>query len=551
MEHLPSLYLSFSIGLRKLQHHPMLLVISTISFATLSFSMEEEDRVQRSHGRKHSRVNLQQNCLSILKNCHLLPQVVQVHAHALRTNLFQLPIIQINLLSIATSKMKDADMEYSNLIFKQIAKPTNSMYNLMVRGYSNSNFPEKAIYFYSQMKRRQLHPDAFALSFVLKSCSRILALFEGKQFHACIVKDGYEPDGLLMTTLMDLYGRCWLGDDAHQLFDEMPNRDVISWNVLISCFMQNKRTRDALGLFLRMMSSDDVSQRPDHVTCLLTLSACANLGALDVGQRVQRYAEDYRFNDALNFQNSLIDMYAKCGCLDMALELFDRTIGRNVVTWTTIISALAMHGQGRLAIEAFHAMRRSGIQPDVQTFTAVLSACSHAGLVDEGRKYFDMMVDFGTKPTIHHYGCMVDLLGRAGLLDDAYDMIMSMDAKPDQTIWRTLLGACRNHGNASLGQKVITHLIDMNVHQAGDYVLLSNMHAAGGNWDGVAQLRRVMKDAAIMTTPGCSMIELNGKIHEFVVDGGSHLQTKEIHEVLDELKMHIETAGYVACPAED
>ncbi|KAF3777782.1 Pentatricopeptide repeat-containing protein [Nymphaea thermarum] len=547
MDHLAFLYPTFSIGLLKQSHHPILL--STITFATLSFSQKKEHHVQHSNGRKYNHVNLQENCLSILKNCHLLPQVLQVHAHALRTSLFQLPIIQISLLSIATRKMKDIDMNYLSLVFNQIAKPTNSMYKLMIRGYANGNVPEKAIFFYRQMKRREVHPDAFASSFVLKSCSRISALFEGQQIHAGIVKDGYEPDGLLMTTLMDLYGRCRLGDDAHQLFDEMPNRDVVSWNVLISCFLQNKCTRDALGLFLRMMSFDDASQRPDHVTCLLTLSACANLGALDVGESVRRYAEDCGFDDALNIKNSLIDMYAKCGCLDKALELFDKTIGRNVVTWTTMISALAMHGQGRLAIEAFQAMERSEIQPDVQTFTAVLSACSHAGLVDAGRKYFNMMVDFGIKPTIHHYGCMVDLLGRAGLLEDAYGMIMSMDAEPDQMIWRTLLGACRIHGNVSLGQQVITHLINMKAYQAGDYVLLSNIHAARGNWDGVAQLRRVMKDEAIMTTPGCSTIQLNGKFHDFVVDDDSHIQTKEIFAVLDELNMHLKSAGYVASSA--
>ncbi|RVW12019.1 Pentatricopeptide repeat-containing protein [Vitis vinifera] len=211
---------------------------------------------------------------------------------------------------------------------------------------------------------------------------------------------------------------------------------------------------------------------PDDVTCLLLLQACANLGALEF--------EECSFME----------------CND---------------------SGFAMHGYGREAIEAFEQMQQLGVSPDDQTLTGVLSACSHCGLVDDGLMFFDRMSKvFGIEPNIHHYGCMVDLLGRAGLLDQAYQLIMSMVIKPDSTLWRTLLGACRIHRHATLGERVIGHLIELKAQEAGDYVLLLNIYSSVG------------------------------KVHEFVVDDILHPRTDEIYEMLDEIGKQLKIAGYVA-----
>ncbi|CAK9158662.1 unnamed protein product [Ilex paraguariensis] len=192
-------------------------------------------------------------------------------------------------------------------------------------------------------------------------------------------------------------------------------------------------------------------------------------------------------------------------------------------------------------------MQRVGVAPDDQTFTGVLSACSHSGLLDEGRMFFDSMIkEFGIVPNVHHYGCMVDLMGRAGLLDEAYQLILSMGIKPDATIWRTLLGACRIHRHTSLGERVIEHLIEFKALEAGDYVLLLNLYSTVNDWEKVIEVRKLMKEKKIQTTPGCSTIELKGEIHEFLADDISHPRKREIYEMLDEIGKQLKIAGYVA-----
>lgn len=333
--------------------------------------------------------------------------------------------------------------------------------------------------------------------------------------------------------------------DAYKMFDEMSERDTVAWNVLISCYTRNGRTGDALVAF-DVMESGHAGCRPDDVTCLLVVQACASLGALEFGERVCRYVQERGYGRVRNLCNALIAMYSRCGCVDKAYELFKGMPDRDVVSWTAMILGLASHGHGKEAIDAFREMLKVGVAPDEQTFTGILSACSHSGLVDEGWTFFSRMSkEFGIVPNVHHYGCMVDLLGRVGLLDQAYQLILSMSCSPDPTMWRTLLGACRIHGHVALGERVVEHLVELKAQEAGDYVLLLNIYSSVGNWEKVVEVRKWMKEKGIQTTPGCSTMELKGEVHEFVVDDVSHPRKKEIYEMLDEIGKQLKIAGYV------
>lgn len=409
-----------------------------------------------------------------------------------------------------------------------------------------SDSPEEGIYLYRDLRRRGLRGNPLTSSFVIKCCVRVKNLLGGVQVQARIVRDGHQSDSRLLTTLMDLYSICGKDDDACKLFDEIPHRDTVAWNVLISCCLHNSRSRDAWGLF-DIMQSEAYRCQPDDVTCLLMLQACANLNALEFGQRVHKYIEEHGYIGASNLCNSLITMYSRCGCLDMAYEVFKGMRGKNVVSWSAMIIGLAVNGYGREAIEAFREMQRTGVLPDEQTFTGVLSACSHCGLVDEAMNIFDRMSkEFGVVPNVHHYGCLVDLLGRAGRLDQAYQLIMSMDIKPDSKIWRTLLGACKIHNHDTIGERVFGHLMELKAQEAGDYVLLMNIYSSAGNWEKLAEVRKFLKEKAIQTTPGCSTIILKGTVHEFLVDDISHPRKDEIYKMLDEINSQLKIAGYVA-----
>ncbi|XP_075661066.1 pentatricopeptide repeat-containing protein At3g47530 [Castanea sativa] len=487
----------------------------------------------------------QKQLLSLIKTCTQKTHFLQIHAHLVYTNLLLDPTISLNFLS-RVALFTTRDLNYSRQFFSQIPNPLASHYNTMIRAYSISNSPLEGFYMYREMKRQGLPVNPMSSSFAIKSCIKVSTLLGGVQVHARILRDGHQSDSQLLTTLMGFYSCCEKCDEACRVFDEMSERDTVAWNVLISCCLHNNRTRDALGVF-DIMQSESNGCEPDDVTCLLLLQACAHLNALEFGERIHSYIDERGYGDAAKLRNSLVAMYSRCGCLDKAYEVFKGMQNKNVVSWSAMISGLAMNGHGREAIEAFWEMQKMGVPPDDQTFTGVLSACSHCGLVDEGMMFFDCMSkEFGIVPNIHHYGCMVDLLGRAGLLEQAYRLIMSMGVKPDSTMWRTLLGACRIHGHVTLGEQVIEHLIERKAQEAGDYALLLNIYSSAGNWEKVLEVRKFMKEKAIETTPGCSTIVLKGVVHEFIVDDVSHPRKDEIYAMLDEINQQLKIAGYVA-----
>ncbi|KAL5746812.1 hypothetical protein ACOSP7_023787 [Xanthoceras sorbifolium] len=479
--------------------------------------------------------------VSLIKSSTQKPHLLQIHAHLIRTSRIEDPVLNLYLLSRIFR-----ETDYSRQVFDQIPRPNVSHYNTMIRAYSVSNSPEQGFHLYRKMRLNGVPTNPLSCSFAIKSCIRFCSLVGGLQIHARITRDGYQSDSLLMTALMGLYSTSEKPIEACRVFDEIPQRDTVAWNVLLSCYIRNKRTRDALCLFDNMNFEVNGCE-PDDVTCLLVLQACTHLGALEFGEKVHRYIEEHGYSDAINLSNCLIAMYSRCGSLDKAYGVFKGIRQKNVVSWSAMISGFGMNGYGREAIEAFEEMQRRGVMPDDQTLTGVLSACSHCGLVDKGMTFFDCMSkEFGILPNVHHYGCMVDLLGRAGLLDQAYQLIMSMTVKPDSTIWRTLLGACKVHGHVTLGEQVMEHLIELKAQEAGDYVLLLNIYSSAEKWEKVKELRKFMKEKDIQTTPGCSTIELKGVLHEFVVDDVSHPRKDEIYEMLDEINQQLKIAGYVA-----
>ncbi|KAG0471061.1 hypothetical protein HPP92_015607 [Vanilla planifolia] len=424
--------------------------------------------------------------------------------------------------------------------------------NAMLKAYVQTNSHYETLSFYRHMSSLGVRGNSFSSSFVFKSCTQMSSLVTGKLVHCRIFRDGHQSDSLLLTSLMGLYSSCRELESVRKVFDELPDRDTVSWNMLISSFINNNRTKDALLLF-DAMQSPEYESVPDEVTCLLLLQACANLGTVDFGERVHRYIEKNDYGSLLKVSNSLITMYSKCGCVDKAYRVFCDMHDRSVVTWSAMISGLARNGYGREAIDTFNEMIKEGIVPDGQVFTGVLSACSHSGLVDKGMKFLDAMrVDYGLSPNICHYGCVVDLLGRVGLLDRAYHLVTrEMSVQPDPTIWRTLLGACRIHQYVELGEHVIEHLIELKAQEAGDYVLLLNIYASVGNWDRVADLRRLMKERGIQTSPGCTTMELKGQIHEFIADDDNHPRKAEIYAMLDEIGQQLKIAGYIANSASE
>lgn len=375
--------------------------------------------------------------------------------------------------------------------------------------------------------------------------------------------------------IVHLYAACGEMSDARLMFDKMPQRDVVTWNIMISQlikagdvhgayglfslmprrnvrswtsmisgFVHCGKSEEALGLFLEMEREDGL--RPNEVTVVAVLAACADLGDLEFGRRVHRFANERGFQGNVHVCNTLIDMYVKCGCLEEGYRVFNAMKERTVVSWSSMIAGFAMHGHGDKALELYGEMIRLGIKPNHVTFVGLLHACSHMGLVDKGREYFTIMTrDYGIVPRIEHYGCLVDLLSRAGLLEEAREVVVNMPMSPNGVIWGALLGGCRLHKNTELAEEAMRHISELDPLNDGYYVVLSNAYAEAGKWEEVTRIRKLMKDRGVKKTPGCSSITIDGVVHEFVAGDETHPQAEKIFEVWEKLLVKMRAKGYV------
>ncbi|KAJ0972204.1 hypothetical protein J5N97_020163 [Dioscorea zingiberensis] len=341
-------------------------------------------------------------------------------------------------------------------------------------------------------------------------------------------------------------GYCKVGkmEMAYELFNRMGSaRNSVTWNTVISGYLHCREFGRAISMF-RMMQEENV--KPTEITMVSLLSACAHLGALGMGRWIHAYIKNHNLKMDVVLGNALVDMYFKCGSADMAIDAFRRLPVKNVYCWNSVIVGLGMHGYGEQAIEAFHEMEKGNFfKPDGITFVGLLSGCSHSGLVDEGKKYFQEMHHvYGVEPKIEHYGCMVDLLCRSGLLKEALDLIEAMLIPPNCVVWGSLLRACRIYRDTELSEQVTKRLLELDPADGGNYVFLSNIYAASSSWIDVENCRRIMIERGVQKIPGCSSIELNNMVHEFVAGDTSHPQFEEINVFLVEIDRELRKLGY-------
>ncbi|KAG7016718.1 Pentatricopeptide repeat-containing protein, chloroplastic, partial [Cucurbita argyrosperma subsp. argyrosperma] len=350
-------------------------------------------------------------------------------------------------------------------------------------------------------------------------------------------------DVMSWNTMLNGYANNGDIEACEQLFEEMPERNVFSWNGLIGAYAHKGCFFEVLGCFKRMLIDGLVV--PNDATLVTVLSACARLGALDLGKWVHVYAATIGFKGSIYVGNALIDMYSKCGVIENAMEVFGSMDSKDVITWNSVICGLATHGCGADALNLFHQMKITGVKPDGITFIGVLCSCTHLGLVKEGISHFNSMVhDYSIVPQIEHYGCMVDLFGRAGLLDRAIEFVKRMPMEADAVIWAALLGACRIHKNIDLGELALQKLIQLEPKNPANYVMLSNIYGDVGRWKDVARLKILMRDTGSKKLPGCSLIEVNDSVVEFYSLDERHSESEEIYGVLKGLMKLLRSFGY-------
>lgn len=507
----------------------------------------------------------------VLKACAVesaLEETLLVHALVVKLGFAAQVFVQNSLLH---SYAACGSPRLARVLFDGMPLRSIVSWNAMIGGYSRSGDCRGAFGLFEEMRRRRMAADKFTLVNLLSVSSQTGSLRSGRLVHHHILVHGAEVDLILENALLDMYAKCgdlrsgltcfnrmrrrdvvtWTTmvaalacdgqiEQSRSLFDEMPRRNVISWNAMISGYLRCGLCRRALDLHCLMLSS---GVEPDEATLAAVLSACGQLGDLATGEELHRYIHCRKdLLRGVTLCNSLMDMYAKCGLVDRALHLFAAMPVKDLVSWNVIVGALAIHGRATAALHHFREMLAGGHRPDGFTFVALLSACSHSGLLDTGRRIFNAMADIFRVPVeIEHYACMVELLGRGGRLREAAQLISTMPVRPDAVVWGAFLGACSARGDLRAAKQALKQLLEVEMEPSGGgpFVLLCNAFGEACRAGEAGNIRKMMEDRGIRKDTATSSVEVNGHVHEFMVDDRRNTMTPEIYNLLDGLALHL------------
>ncbi|XP_059280149.1 pentatricopeptide repeat-containing protein At3g29230-like [Lycium ferocissimum] len=602
---------------------------------------------------------MDQKLLQFLQKCNTSKQLKETHLQIIVNGFTNNNFIVPKLITFSSNLIS---LNYSLHIFKTLQNPTLISYNTLIKCFIGKTF-KYALYTYNQMRVSNITPNSFTFTFLLRCFESFEAIKAGEVVHSEIVKLGFESSVFAKNTLMDFYAKCggnlgsarkvfdemserdvvswntiigaymilgnqeyalclfeampernlvtwnsviaglmkvgkmalarsvfkrmpekndvsWntmisgyvkLGDvetartifddmpeksiiswtamvsgyamvgdlrSAREMFDRIPAKNVVSWNAMIAGYVNNHMFDEALSVFQHMLI--DGNCKPNQTTLISVLSACSHLGSHEHGKWIESFIRKNKFDLSVPLGNALIDTFAKCGDMENAKAVFLRMGQRCIITWTTMISGLAVNGHCRNALELYEEMCLEGVEPDDVVFIAVLSACTHGRLLEEGKRIFCQMVnDFGIKPRIEHYGCMVDLLGRAGKFEEALSFIKSMHLEPNTVIWAILLSACKIYRNGDLLESLTRRILEQEPNNPSYLTLIMNLSSSIGLWQDALNIRIATRGQGIEKIPGCSSIQIGNSVHEFLAKDTKHPQRKEIYRILGFLNGHL------------
>ncbi|XP_042061804.1 pentatricopeptide repeat-containing protein At5g66520-like [Salvia splendens] len=512
----------------------------------------------------------------LTQHCRILNQLKIIHANLVKCPFSADIATFTSLLSDAATSSSITLFSYACVIFQNLRSRTTFQYNTVIRGFVQSNQPIKAILCYKDMMRDGLIKNNYTFTPLVKACSMVSQEFEriGLLVHANIFKLGFGSDlfiasaliefyalnldmgtaeelfgeipvrdVVMWTTMVDGYGK--IGDikKARELFDKMPERNVISWSSIIAAYSRKSDFREVLCLYKTM---ENLSLKPNESVLVSALTACAHLGALSQGLWIHSYAKKCRYVSNPILATALVDMYSKCGCVDLALTVFEENREKDCRAWNSIISGMALHGDAKKSLKLFNDMVLSGTRPTDATFVAVLTACTHARMVQEGLSLFESMTRvYKIEPKIEHYACVVDLLARSGEIEKAEKFIednIHGIGEGDGNVWGALLGACRIHGKVDIGNRLWIKLADKGIADYGIHALAYNMYRESGWVHEAKNIRRQIETKQMRKKPGCSTVEVDGIVEEFVAGDVLHPRAGDICKILDLL------LSGVSCP---
>lgn len=435
--------------------------------------------------------------------------------------------------SLVISYFRCRKVEDALRVFERAADKDVVFWTSMISGLVQNDAADKALRVFHEMLASRIQPSSATMACVLAACAQLGYIKLGASIHCYMLRQKMSEDIATQNSLITLYAKCGLLEQSFTVFSLMRERDVVSWNAIVAGYAQNGYLSKAIYLFHEMGVAQ---QKPDSITVVSLLQACASLGAYHQGKWIHTYIFRSNLGPCIRIGTALVDMYAKCGDLNSARKCFDRMPEHDTVSWSTIIAGYGSHGKGETALEMYSKFLQNGHSPNDVIFLSILCACSHNGLVDSGIALFESMRhDHKIEPKTEHLGCVVDLLCRAGRVKEAYNFYRKMFREPLVDALGIILDACRYTGEEELGCIVAKEISAFGPADAGKYLQVAHSFASMERWDGVGEAWAQMRSLGLRKLPGWSFIEMHGKITPFFTCHTSHPQYSDIASMLRNL----------------
>ncbi|XP_024023204.1 pentatricopeptide repeat-containing protein At4g04370 [Morus notabilis] len=415
--------------------------------------------------------------------------------------------------SLVTMYMKRRSIDAAFKIFERMKYKDVVLWTAMISGLVQNDCSDRALIVFCQMIKSRMQPSTATVASALAACAKQGSFNVGTSIHCYVLRQGIALDTPAQNSLITMYAKCGHLNQARTIFARMGKRDLVSWNAMVAGYAQNGHLSEGLSFLSEMR---ETLQKPDSLTVVSLLQACASIGALHQGKWIHSFVIRSCLRPCILVDTALVDMYSKCGDLEMAQKCFNEMLEHDRVSWGTMISGYGCHGKGETALRLYTEFLRAGIEPDQVIFLTVLAVCSHNGLVNQGLSIYQSMTkDFGIAPNLEHRACVVDLLSRARRVEEAYEFYKKTFPEP------------------------VVDVLD-----AGNYVQLAHSFAAMDRWDGVNEAWTQMRSLGLTKLPGWSYVELHGTIETFFTSHNSHPRLEEIVLTLKTLRTEMRKLGH-------
>ncbi|KAL5703123.1 hypothetical protein ACHQM5_028256 [Ranunculus cassubicifolius] len=484
-------------------------------------------------------------------------EVEFLHSQAIKSGTVQHCNLYNHLLTLYVRRH---DLDQARKLFEEIPVRDVHSWTILMTGSARMGLPKVALDIFEQMQTDGVNPNRFTLSCIMKCCASVNNVEMGKKVHGWILRNGVGLDVALENSMVDLYVKCGLFDYARRVFELMTEKNTVSWNILIGAYLHMGDTDTSLELFRRHPSKDTASWNtiiigqirngcenmglellyqmcgmgsvPDASTYSIALLLSSSLSALELGRQVHGNVFRMGYDQNRFIKRSLIDMYCKCGEMEKASKIFDKTqksenkhtsksnIGllETNVSWSSLISAYVRNNRSEEAFELFRRMVSESVDVDPYTLTSLFASCADVGISDWGRQLHALIEKLGHKLDEFLISAIIDMYAKCGSLPDALSLFHQSNNK-NIVIWTSMISGCAFHGQGKEAINLFQQMLEKGIrpNEISFIGVLSGCSHAGLVEDGQFYFRLMCKDYGI--TPNIEhytcMVDLLGRAGRF------------------------------------